>query len=126
VRTAALARIERTNLILAVAATCLSGLLWGGRGMLAAGVGGALACANFWVLRRVGARAAARAEEGATGPAVALALALVIKMSVLFVLVWVAVRVLGLPALPFSLGLSVFVVSILMIGLSTGGAEAEV
>src|SRR3954454_1096286 len=99
----ALARIERANLILAVAATSLGGLLWGGRGMLAAGAGAALACANFWVLRRVGARAVARATAGEMGAAFALGGALVAKMTVLFALVWVGVRVLALPALPFAL-----------------------
>jgi hypothetical protein len=57
---------------------------------------------------------------------VALAGALVAKMTVLFVLVWVAVRVAGLSVLPFALGLSVFVVAILMVGLQTGGREVEV
>jgi len=125
-KTAALARIERTNLILAVAATCVGGLGWGARGMLAAGVGAALGCANFWVLRRLGARAVARVQEGATGAALALAGALVAKMTALFVCVWLAVRVVGLAAMPFALGLSVFVASILMVGLATGGAEVEV
>jgi hypothetical protein len=125
VKLPALARIERLNLILAIAATSLCGLLWGGRGMLAAGAGGLLACANFWVLRRLGGRAAARARDGAAGPALALGGALVLKMTVMFALVWLAVRVAGLAVLPFATGLSVFVVSILLVGLAPGGAEAE-
>src|SRR5215471_609149 len=64
-KTAVLARIERTNLVLGVAATAVAGLLWGGRGMLAAAAGAALACANFWALRRLGARGGARAGGGA-------------------------------------------------------------
>jgi hypothetical protein len=125
-KSAALARIERTNLILGVAATCLAGLLGGGRAMASAGAGAALACTNFWVLRRLGARAVARAEAGQVGVALALSAALVAKMTVLFLLVWVAVRVAGLSVLPFALGLSVFVVAILMVGLQTGGREVEV
>jgi hypothetical protein len=126
VKVRALARIERLNLILAVAATSLAGLIWGGRGMIAAAAGGLLACANFWTLRRLGARAVARAKVGGTGQAIALAAALILKMTALFVLVWLAIRVVGLPVLPFALGLSVFVVSILMVGLAAGGnAEAD-
>ena len=126
VKRSALARIERTNLILGVAATCLAGLIWGGRGMIAAGAGAALACLNFWALRRLGARAVARAQKGEVGPALALAAALVVKMTVLFGLVWLAVRVAGPEILPFALGLSVFVVSILMVGFQTGSDEVEV
>jgi hypothetical protein len=119
-------RIERLNLILAVAATSLAGLIWGARGMVAAAAGGLIACANFWMLRRLGARAVARAKTGGTGQALALAAALVAKMTALFVVVWLAVRVAGLSVLPFALGLSVFVVSILMVGLAAGGdAEAD-
>jgi hypothetical protein len=123
---AALARIERANLILAVAATSAAGLIWGGRGMLAAGAGGALACANFWVLRRLGARVVARVRDGGSaGAALGLAAALVAKMTVLGALVWLVVRVAGLPVLPFALGLSVFVVSILWFGMTTGDREVE-
>jgi hypothetical protein len=117
-------RIERANLVLAVALTSLCGQLWGARGMGAAGAGGALSCANFWALRRLGARAVAGVESGQAGRAVALASALFLKMTALFALVWVAVRVAHLEVLPFSLGLSGFVVSILLVGLSTGAAEA--
>jgi hypothetical protein len=96
--------------------------------MVAAGAGAALACLNFWALRRLGARAVARVQAGALGPALGLAAALIGKMTLLFTLVWLAVRVAGLPALPFALGMSVFVVSILMVGSSAvaSGDEAEV
>jgi hypothetical protein len=65
-----------------------------------------------------------RVEAGAGGGhAVALAVGLVIKMTVLFALVWIAVRVIKLQALPFALGMSVFVFSILLVGL--GGHLSE-
>ena len=48
-----LARIERTNLILAAVVTCLAGLLWGPRGALGAGAGALLACADFYGLVRL-------------------------------------------------------------------------
>jgi len=125
VKTSAMARIERTNLILAIALTSLAGVLWGGRGMLAAAAGGALGCANFIVLRRLGARAVAGALTGDAGRAFALGGALIAKMTVLFALVWMAVRVAHLEVLPFALGLSGFVVSLLLFGLAGGASEVE-
>jgi hypothetical protein len=87
---------------------------------------------NFWAIGRLGRRAVLRVEAGASsGQALALAAGLLIKMTALFALVWVAVRVIKLPALPFALGMSVFVVSILLVGFgaqksaSESGAEAE-
>jgi len=128
-------KIERANLILGVAVTALAGLVWGGRGMLGAGVGAALACVNFVAIRRLGGRAVRSAlagmlDGGATpgkmaGQGLALAAGLLIKMTVLFALVWVAVRVLALPVVPFALGFSVFVLSILLVGLVTGAAEVD-
>ena len=112
-----------------MAFTAVAGLLWGAHGMLAAGVGAALACLNF---RRSPALAAApsvasKAGGGGAGQGLALAAGLLLKMTALFALVWVAVRVLKLQVLPFALGLSVFVISILLVGLGTrpSGNEAE-
>ncbi|HET6149123.1 MAG TPA: ATP synthase subunit I [Polyangia bacterium] len=111
-------KISRANLVLGAALTAVAGLLWGAGGMLAAGVGAALACLNFWAIARLGRRAVRRVEAGVGGgPAVALAIGLVLKMTALFALVWVAVRVIKLQALPFALGMSVFVFSILLVGL---------
>jgi len=119
--------IERTTVVLGVAAVAAAGLLWGPRGMLASGVGAALSVANFWVLRRLGARAVARVEAGASpGQAVALVLSLAVKMLLLFGLVWVAVRLLGLPILPFTLGMSVFVAAIFFGGLYLGPQSRKV
>jgi hypothetical protein len=119
--------IERTTIVLGVAAVATAGLIWGPRGMAAAGAGAALAVANFWVLRRLGARAVAKVEAGAsTGQALGLVLSLAVKMLLLFGLVWVAIRRLGLPVLPFTLGLSVFVASILFGGLYLGPQSLKV
>jgi hypothetical protein len=118
---AGLASIEKMNLVIGAAAIALGGLLWGGRGMLAAGAGAALSAANFWALRRLGARAVARVEAGATtGQALLLVASLSAKMLLLFGLVWVAIRRVGLPVLPFTLGLSAFVASALLGGLYLG------
>ena len=119
--------IERTTVVLGGAAGAVAGLLWGPRGRAAAAVGAALAVANFWVLRRLGARAVARVEAGAsTGQAVALVMSLAVKMLLLFGLVWVAVRLVGLPVLPFTLGMSVFVAAIFLGGLYLGPQSRKV
>ena len=67
-----LAAIEKTNLVLALAVTALGGVVWGWAGLLAAGVGAALACINLWAIHRLGARAMARAAAGATAQAAGL------------------------------------------------------
>jgi len=121
--TAGVKRIERANAILAVTFTALAGLVWGPRGTLAAGAGALLACADFHVLARLGARAVVAARDGASAAALgALALALIGKMTALFALVFVALRVAHLPVAPFGLGFSVLVISILLVSL-TASAE---
>lgn len=118
--------IQRFNIVLGAVATAAAGLLWGGRGMLAAGAGAALSVANFWVIRRLGTRAVSKVTNGESIPsALTWVGALVLKMTVLFGLVWLLVRRVGLPVLPFTLGLSVFVVSIFITGLFLGGAGAK-
>ena len=128
-KTDALDKITRANLVLGAAVTAVAGLLWGAPGMLAAGVGAALACLNFAAITRLGRRAVRRVETGGggSGQGLALAAGLLLKMTALFAMVWVAVRVVKLQALPFALGMSVFVFSILLVGLGTrtSGNEAE-
>lgn len=107
----------RTNAILGVVATSACALIWGMDGFVAAGVGALLACLNFWVITRLGRRAVERARDGATGgQAAALGIGLALKMGGLMALVWAAVSVLKLAVLPFAMGLSVFVISILLAG----------
>lgn len=119
--------IHRANVILGAACTGAAGLLWGGRGMVAAGLGALLAIANFWTIRRLGVRAVARVMAGESPrQALVLVAGLTTKMGLLCLLVWFAVRRLELPVLPFALGLSAFVFSILTVGLFSGvslGAE---
>jgi hypothetical protein len=124
--TDSLKKISRANLVLGAAITALAGLIWGAGGMLGAGVGAALACVNFWAIGRLGRRAVRRVEAGASGgQALALAAGLILKMTALFALVWVAVRLIKLPALPFALGMSVFVFSILLVGLGAGASSDD-
>jgi ATP synthase I chain len=121
-------KIERANLILGAAITAGAGLLWGAPGMLAAGVGAAIGCLNFWSIARLAGRVVARVQSGASGgQAALLGVGLALKMAALFLLVWVAVSVAHLRVLPFALGLSVFVVSIFLTSLQigTGNADAE-
>lgn len=117
----AVKRIAGANLVLGVAFTALAGILWGPSGTLGAGAGAILALADFLVLARIGAKAVAAVRTGASPWG--LALALFAKMAGLFGLVFVALRVAKLALLPFALGFSALVVSILLVGM-TGGALA--
>lgn len=124
----AVKRIAGANLVLGVAFTALAGLLWGPRGTLGAGAGAILAAADFLVLARIGAKAVAAVRTGTS--AWGLGLALIAKMTGLFVLVFVALRVAKVAVLPFALGFSALVVSILLAGmtgaaLATEGEEAR-
>jgi len=118
-----LGRIERVNLILAALVTLLAGALWGARGAIAAGAGAALAVADFWLLVRIGARLVASARTG--NPSRGLLALLLGKTAALFALVFIAIAVLHLEAIPFALGFSVFVVSIMMLGLQAGVTRKE-
>jgi len=118
-----LARIERINLILAALLTGLAGAIWGVRGAVAAGVGALLACADFWLLVRIGSRLVASARAGS--PSRALSFLLIGKTMALFALVFIAIAVVHLDAIPFALGFSVVVVSFIMIGLRAGQSGIE-
>jgi len=130
-KTDTLDKITRANLVLGAAITAVAGLLWGAHGMQAAGVGAALACLNFVAITRLGRRAVRKVEAassgGGSGQGLALAAGLLLKMTALFAMVWVAVRILKLQVLPFALGMSVFVFSILLVGMGSrpSGNEAE-
>jgi hypothetical protein len=119
----AVRKIARANLVLGAAFTALAGLVWGPRGTLGAGVGAILACADFLLLARLGGKAVA-AVRSAAAPW-GLALGLFAKMTGLFSLVYVALRVVKLPLLPFALGFSALVISILLVGMSAGALEGE-
>lgn len=118
--------IQRCNIVLGVVGTAVGGMIWGPRGLLAAGIGAALSVANFWAIRRLGLRAMAKVASGESAArALPLVAALLGKMALLFALVWLMVRHVGLPVLPFTMGLSVFVLSILITGLFLGGAGSK-
>ena len=117
--------MERTGLLTAVAATALSGAIWGAAGLRAAAFGAALACANLWVMRRLVGKALREAEAGHSDAAIKrLMVLLLFKLPILAALVWVAVRPLGLEVAPFALGLSALVVAIAASGATSVFKEA--
>lgn len=115
----ALAAMERTTLVLAVAATCAAGLVWGVAGMGAAALGGALALANISFTGRMANRAIAKVASGVHPAAAGLGVAMLVKMVLLFPILFVAVLVVKVPLIPFALGLSALVVSMVVTGLWT-------
>ncbi len=117
--------MDLINLIMAAVVTSLGGLLWGGDGLVAGGVGALLACVNLWVLRWLGARAVARAAAGDRAQASWLMVALGMKMIILFALVWVAIRVYNLALVPFAIGISVLPISLVLAGLWIGSTAGE-
>jgi hypothetical protein len=119
----AVKRIAGANLVLGVAFTAVAGIVWGPRGTLGAGAGALLGMADFLVLARIGAKAVAAVRTG--GAPWGLALALFAKMTGLFALVFVALRVAKLAVLPFALGFSALVISILLVGMTGGAMETQ-
>ena len=120
----AVKRIAGANLVLGVAFTAVAGIVWGPRGTLAAGAGAILACADFLILARIGAKAVAAVSTG--GAPWGLALALFAKMTGLFALVFAALRLAKLALVPFALGFSALVISILLVGMTGGALESAV
>ena len=119
----AVKKIAGANLVLGVAFTALAGIVWGPRGTLAAAAGAILALADFLVLARLGSRAVAAVRTG--GAPWGLAFALFAKMTGLFVLVFAALRLAKLAMVPFALGFSALVVSILLVGMTGNALEGE-
>jgi hypothetical protein len=117
--------MDLANLILAVVVTALVGLGWGRDGVLAGGAGALLACINLWVIRRLAARAVARASAGDKAQASWLMAALGAKMLILFGLVWLCIRVYNLALVPFAIGISVLPISLVFAGLWIGSTAGE-
>ena len=117
--------MDLANLTLAVVVTALVGLGWGRPGVVAGGVGALLACINLWVIRRLAARAVARAAAGDKAQASWLMAALGAKMLILFGLVWLCIRVYNLALVPFAIGISVLPISLVFAGLWIGSTAGE-
>jgi hypothetical protein len=100
-----LSPVERLGYVCAGAAAMLAGLLWGRGAMLAAGVGGAMAAFNLWVMRRLLDRALLEAARGDGDRGARLILiGAVVKMVLLGAMAYVGLVVLHLPLGPFALG----------------------
>jgi hypothetical protein len=117
--------LDLANFALAVAVTVLVGLGWGRAGVLAGGVGAFLACTNLWVIRRLAAKAVARAAAGDKTQVSWLMAALGAKMLILFGLVWLCIRVYNLALVPFAIGISVLPISLVFTGLWIGSTAGE-
>ena len=117
--------IDLANFGLAVVVTVLMGLGWGRSGVLAGGIGALLACTNLWVIRRLAAKALARAAAGDKAQVSWLMAALGAKMLILFGLVWLCIRVYNLALVPFAIGISVLPISLVFTGLWIGSTAGE-
>jgi hypothetical protein len=117
--------MDLANLTLAVVVTALVGLGWGRPGAVAGGAGALLACINLWVIRRLAARAVARAAAGDKAQASWLMAALGAKMLILFGLVWLCIRIYNLALVPFAIGISVLPISLVFAGLWIGYTAGE-
>ena len=117
--------MDLANLILGLVVTALVGLRWGKSGVLAGGAGAILACADLWVIRRLAARAVARAAAGDKAQVSRLMAALGAKMLVVFGLVWLCIRVYNLALVPFAIGISVLPISLVFTGLWLGPTAGE-
>lgn len=128
---ALLDRAERATWVLGVAAVALSGLLWQGRGMLGAAAGAFIGGLNLRALRFLATRMFALLSAGAASPSGArppghgvggagrLVLLSTVKLLALAAAVYLAIGPLGLPFVPFALGISGFVLALVGLGLTT-------
>jgi len=121
----ALVAMERTTLVLGVAVTGAAGATWGIEEAGAAALGGALAFANLTVTRRLAARAIQKVLAGTHPAGSGLGAGMAVKLVLLFPLLWVAISVLHVPLVPFALGLSVLIVSMVVTGLFSA-AKGEI
>jgi hypothetical protein len=103
-------RIERLNYGISAGVILLALLTQPRDVVLGVAVGAGLTCANFWVLRRIVVK---WTGEVATGKAGNSSLFMLPKMLVLMGAVAVAILLLPIDAIAFTVGYSIFIVSIL-------------
>ena len=104
-------RIERLNYGISAAVILLALLTQPRDVVLGVAVGAGLTCANFWVLRRIIVK---WTGEVATGKAGNSSLFMLPKMLVLMGAVAVAILVLPIDVVAFTVGYSIFIVSIVV------------
>ena len=114
--------IERFNLLVAVV-ICLGSLLFWQRGIaLGAFLGAGLAVVNFWAIRRVSEAGLKTKSERKRLVLISFLLA---KMGALIALVYLAIRYLPINVLAFIVGLSTFLVSIMIVSFRVNADTAE-
>jgi hypothetical protein len=118
--------IERLNMVLA-GLVCLGSLVFWRQGIaLGAGLGATLAVVNFWAIRRVVEAGLASKTQRKRFFLISL---LVAKMAALIALVFVIIRYLPVSVLAFIVGLSTFLLSILIVSFrvtsSAGDGDSE-
>ena len=104
-------RIERLNYLLGAAAVLIAVFVGTRAQMLGVAVGVALTCANFTVLRRLVFRWTADTAAGKASNRVALIMP---KMAALMAAVVLALTLLPISAIAFTIGYSVFIASIVV------------
>ena len=114
--------VERFNLVIA-AVICLGSLVFWQRGIaLGAFLGAGLAVANFWAIRRVSEAGLKTKSERKRLVLISFLLA---KMGALIALVYLAIRYLPINVLAFLVGLSTFLVSIMIVSFRGHADTAE-
>lgn len=114
--------VERFNVVIAVA-ICLGSLLFWRRDIaLGAFLGAGLAVMNFWAVRRVSEAGLKTKSERKRLVLISFLLA---KMGALIGLVYLAIRCLPINVLAFIVGLSTFLVSIMIVSFRGHADTAE-
>jgi hypothetical protein len=114
--------IERFNLVIA-AAVCLGSLLFWQRGIAyGAFLGAGLAVLNFWSIRRVSEAGLKTKSERKRLVLISL---LIAKMGALMGVVFLIIRYLPINVLAFIVGLSTFLLSIMIVSFRGQGHTAE-
>jgi hypothetical protein len=114
--------IERYNLVIA-AAICLGSLLFWQRGIAyGAFLGAGLAVLNFWAIRRV---SEAGLKTKSERKRLVLISFLIAKMGLLMGVIYLIIRYLPINVLAFIVGLSTFLLSIMIVSFRGQGHTAE-
>jgi ATP synthase I chain len=111
--------VERWNLILGIALTLVSAVIFPRmRVVLGVAVGSAVACVNFAILRRLVEKIVIARSKGLL---VGIVMA---KMAALLVGVWLILKYLPVNVIAFTVGLSIFLVSFVIATVKVSVAQA--
>jgi hypothetical protein len=118
---AATQRMSRPLLLIAAIVVVLAFALWGAERGVAALLGAALSVANWFALRWLAGRLAARGE----GQSAALSLLLIAKIAALMAIVFVLINRVGVDAVGLAFGLGVLFVGPVLAGLLAGNGPTS-